>query len=173
MNKFRTLLALFAIGTCMSAGAAVEAGAAQSKPNITAKSAMPLTAEELFQLYHSRSWLWSDGAGYFSNKQRRFTAWTGKGGKASYADGRWFIAGPGKLCFKAKWHAKDGAASALTCFSHRKKNGIVFQKREPDGEWYAFKNAPAKASDEYGKMRLGNYVSGRFKQVEARFSGGQ
>jgi Protein of unknown function (DUF995) len=170
MNKYRTFL--LAIGGCIAV-TATNAGAAQGKPASPAESAAPLTAEELFQLYNSRSWLWDDGAGYFSPKQRRFTAWAGKGGKASYADGRWFISGPGKLCFKAKWHAKDGAASAVTCFSHRKKGGIVFQKREPDGEWYAFKNSPAKAGDEYSKVRSGNYVRKRYDQIEARLSAGK
>jgi Protein of unknown function (DUF995) len=170
MNRVQTVLTLIAIGSCF---VAADASAAQEKPNSLAQSATPLTADELFQLYHSRSWIWSDGAGYFSAKQRRFIAWTDKAGQASYADGRWFITGPGKLCFKAKWHAKDGAASALTCFSHRKQGGTVFQKREPDGEWYAFKNARAKPSDEYGKVRRGNYVSTRLKRIEAKLSGGR
>ncbi|TIM42920.1 MAG: DUF995 domain-containing protein [Mesorhizobium sp.] len=39
---------------------------------------------------------------------------------------------------------KGGAASALTCFSHRKKDGIVIQKREPDGEWYVFTHQDAR-----------------------------
>jgi hypothetical protein len=172
MKKFRTLLTLFAVGSCMVAGMA-DAGAAQGRAADPAATATPLTADELFQLYHSRSWIWDDGAGYFSPKQRRFVAWSGKGSKATYADGRWFVSGPGRLCFKAKWHAKDGAASALTCFSHRKKGGTIYQKREPDGEWYAFKNSPTKTGDEYGKVRPGNYVSKRFTQIEARLSRGK
>jgi hypothetical protein len=78
--------------------------------------------------------------------------------------------GPGKALLQAKWHAKSGAASALTRFSHRKKGGAVFQKRERDGEWYVFKNTPARTRDEYGKVRRGNYVSARLKQIEARLS---
>jgi hypothetical protein len=47
-----------------------------------------------------------------------------------------------------------GVASALTCFSHREKGGVVFQKREPDGEWYVFKTTAASTRDEYGKVGL-------------------
>ena len=62
----------------------------------------PLTAKELFQLYQGRSWIWED-AGYFSPKQRRFTAATGNG--TYYGEGRWFVTNPGKLCRKATWTA--------------------------------------------------------------------
>jgi hypothetical protein len=169
MTKFQALLTLCAIGSFVGAGV-INANAAQTKINDAAQLAAPLTTDELFALYHGRSWLWKDGAGYFSVKQRRFTAWSREGGSPSYADGRWFATSRGKLCFKAKWHAKDGAASTVTCFSHRKKGGTVFQKREPSGEWYVFKTTPAKTRDEYGKIRPGNHVSTRFKQIEARLS---
>ena len=167
MRKIQTLLALFAIGSCMGVGL-FDAAAAQSKVSLAAKSATPLTTEELFQLYSNRSWIWKDGAGYFPSKQRRFISATGRGRAGSYAVGRWFLTDPGKLCFKAKWYAKDGAASAQTCFSHRKKGGLVFQKREPDGEWYVFKNRPTKAGDEYRKVRPGDYVSARFDKIQAK-----
>jgi hypothetical protein len=171
MRTLPTLLKLFVIGGCLGVG--VPDAAALSKTNVAAESAAPLTTEEVYQLYSNRSWLWNDGSGYFPAKQRRFIAWTGRGSTGSYAVGRWFLTDPGKLCFKAKWHAKSGATSALTCFSHRKKGGVVFQKREPDGEWYVFKNTPAKAGDEYGKVRRGNYVSARFDQIEAKLSRGR
>lgn len=170
MRKLQTMLSLLAIGACVGFGTH-EVGAAQGKPNVTANGAVPLTTDELYGLYSNRSWLWSDGSGYFPAKQRRFIASTGEGSKGSYAVGRWFITDPGKLCFRAKWYAKSGAASALTCFSHRKKDGVVFQKREPDGDWYVFKHATTRAGDEYGKIRPGNYVDARFKRVEARLSG--
>ncbi|MDW6023472.1 DUF995 domain-containing protein [Mesorhizobium sp. BAC0120] len=169
MRKLRTLLALVAIGSSMGM-ASYAAAAPQSKETIAARSATPLTTDELFQLYSNRSWLWKDGAGYFLSKQRRFIAATGRGSAGSYGVGRWFLTDPGKLCFKADWHAKSGSAPALTCFSHRKKGGVVFQKREPDGEWYAFKNAPIKAGDEYRKLRPGDYVSASLKKIQSRLS---
>jgi Protein of unknown function (DUF995) len=123
----------------------------------------PLTAFELLQLYQGRSWLWGDGAGYFSPEQRRFTAATGKGSTASSGEGRWFITDSGKLCFKATWVTNDGSTPVRTCFSHRKKGTDVYQKREPDGEWYVFKHSPVREADEYAKFRLGDYVTGSTK----------
>jgi Protein of unknown function (DUF995) len=168
MRKLRTLLALVAVG-CMGMGS-FGAVAASSKASIAAESATALTTEELLRLYSNRSWLWKDGAGYFRSKQRSFIAATGRGKAGSYGIGRWFLTDPGKLCFRAEWHAKSGAAPALTCFSHRKKGGVVFQKREPDGEWYAFKHAPVKSNDEYRKLRPGDYVSANFKKIRSKLS---
>jgi hypothetical protein len=120
----------------------------------------PLTAFELLQLYQGKSWLWGDGAGYFSPEQRRFVAATGKGSTASSGEGRWLITDSGKLCFEAIWVTKDGSTPVRTCFSHRKKGANVYQKREPDGEWYVFKHSPLRKADEYAKFRLGDYVTG-------------
>jgi len=170
MRKLRTLLALVAIGSSMGMGSFAATAAVQSKDSIAAASATPLTTDELFRLYSNRSWLWKDGAGYFPSKQRQFIAATGRGGAGSYGVGHWFLTDPGKLCFRAEWYAKSGAAPALTCFSHRKKNGVVYQKREPNGEWYAFKNAPVKADDEYRKLRPGDYVSTSMKEIQSRLS---
>nr|WP_244491152.1 DUF995 domain-containing protein [Paramesorhizobium deserti] len=144
--------------------------AAPSKTNMDASTATPLTSAELYRLYHNRSWIWKDGAGYFSVKGRKFTAVSGNGKAGSYGVGTWFITQPGKLCFRADWHTKSGTAPALTCFSHRKKGNVIFQKREPDGDWYVFKHARVKNGDEYAKLRSGNYVSSRLNKIEARLS---
>ncbi|WP_276316396.1 DUF995 domain-containing protein [Mesorhizobium tianshanense] len=61
-----------------------------SKTNVATESAAPLMTDEVYQLFSKRSWLWNDGSGYFSAKQRRFIAWTGRGSTGSYAVGRWF-----------------------------------------------------------------------------------
>jgi hypothetical protein len=66
---------LCAIGSFLGAGV-INANAAQSKTSGSAELAAPLTTDELVELFHGRSWLWKDGAGYFSAKQRRFTAWS-------------------------------------------------------------------------------------------------
>jgi len=162
MTIFRTLsvICIFGvIGTC-----AFSANAAQNKNTKPPAMSVPLASEELFKLYNNRSWIWKDGAGYFAAKQREFKAWTGEG-KGSYGYGHWFVTDPGKLCFKAMWYAKTGKAPALTCFSHRKKGNVVFQKREPDGDWYSFKTVPAKTGDEYQKVRHGDYVTARYNRV--------
>jgi Protein of unknown function (DUF995) len=169
MSKICSLLIRSAIVACVI-GTAFDAGAAQNNKNASSKFGTPLTTDELFQLYHSRSWLWNDGAGYFSPKQRRFTAATGAGSGASIGDGQWFLTDPGKLCFKATWTAKSGSAPALTCFSHRRWGAKVYQRREPDGEWYLFKHSPIRKADEYAKVRPGNYIGTRFNNTKARLA---
>jgi len=169
MSMFRVMLIAGAVCGGLGAGALV-AVAAPSKTMTAAKTAAPLTTTEVYRLYNNRSWIWKDGAGYFSVKGRVFTAVSGKGKAGSYGVGTWFITQPGRLCFRADWHARSGTAPALTCFSHRKKGNVIFQKREPDGDWYVFKNARVKSDDEYTKLRSGNYVSSRLKKAEARLS---
>jgi len=159
------LAAVLAVGDLGTTAARAEPG--------DALTARPLTSEEVYQLYGNRSWIWNKGAGFFSVKKREFTAWSRGDGSPSYGAGRWFITSPGKLCFKAKWHAADGSAPALTCFSHREKDGIVYQKREPDGEWYAFRNSPARKSDEYAKLRRGDHVASRLSRIQAQIGSGR
>lgn len=164
-SSLRTLSLIVAIAVAMGgATSAAEAAGGRVNP----QRATPLTHKELYRLYGQKSWIWKAGAGYFSVRERRFTAWSSENGTPSYGVGRWFITGRGKLCFRAEWHAKDGSAPATTCFSHRKQGGVILQKREPAGEWYVFKNAPAKADDEFTKLRRGNYVSARLARIVSR-----
>ncbi len=162
MSTFRLLL----LAAAFAGGIGVAASTAAARPG-TAKTT-PLTAGEIHALYGQKSWIWKEGAGYFSVQQRRFTAWSKENGKPSYGVGRWFITDPGKLCFKADWHAKDGSAPATTCFSHRKRGNVIYQKREPDGEWYVFKHRRTRANDEFAKLRRGNYVSARLGAIQTR-----
>lgn len=37
--------------------------------------ARPMTAVELYMLYHDKSWRWPDGAGRMQDTDRRFSAW--------------------------------------------------------------------------------------------------
>lgn len=148
----------------MAGVATVAASAAPSAAAI--KQAKPLSNDDLYQLYSQRSWIWKDGAGYFAVPQRRFSAWTGKGKSASYGVGNWFITDPGRLCFRADWHARSGTSPALTCFSHLKKGNVIFQKREPKGDWYVFANAPVRKGDEVTKLRRGDYVVAKLNKVE-------
>jgi hypothetical protein len=168
MKKIRRLSLLCTIIAATGA-VAFDADAAQTKMTKPPAMSEPLTSNELVKLYGNRSWIWKDGAGYFAVKQREFRAWTGEG-SGSYGAGRWFVTDPGKLCFKAIWYAKTGKADALTCFSHRKKGNTIFQKREPDGEWYAFKTSPAGSGDEYRKVQPGDYATARFDRMRAKFS---
>ncbi|MFE0018057.1 DUF995 domain-containing protein [Mesorhizobium sp. NPDC059054] len=159
------------MGAVLVGMAGVGTVAASAAPSAaTIKQAEPLSNDDLYRLYSQRSWIWKDGAGYFAVPQRRFSAWTGKGRSASYGVGSWFIADVGRLCFRADWYAKSGSAPALTCFSHRRKGNVIFQKREPKGDWYVFANAPVRKGDEITKLRRGDYVMARLSKVEDKLA---
>ncbi|RFB79964.1 DUF995 domain-containing protein [Methylovirgula sp. 4M-Z18] len=143
--------------------------AAQSE-TAKALAGKPLTGSELTQLYRNRTWIWDHGGGYFAAKDNTFNAWSGKGSSASYGEGVWFTASGGRLCFDAEWHSAQGNAPALTCFSHREKNGVIYQRREPAGAWYIFKHARVKHDDAYLKLQLGDRVAGHIPRIKERLA---
>jgi hypothetical protein len=124
----------------------------------------------IYQMYQNRSWLWGrEGAGYFAVPRRQFSAWTSdKKGKLGYGDGIWFIPGGGKLCFRAKWHGAGGDSNALSCFEHRQAGRILYQRRVPDGEWYVFRSSHRNLADAFMKLKYGDYVSRKQKQIKAK-----
>lgn len=129
-----------------------------------------LTIDELWHMYHNRSWVWSDGAGYFLNTERVFMAYTGSGADAAYAEGTWFLGEQGKLCFRATWVGGDDADEELSCFSHWKDGDVIYQRPLPDGDWYVFKSDPVKSSDEIRKLLPGDYVSQGFERNKLTIS---
>ncbi|MBB3454727.1 hypothetical protein FHT86_003026 [Rhizobium sp. BK313] len=165
MTVFRTLLLSCILGAISTS--AFAASAPQNKMTKPPAMSVPLTTERVFQLYYNRTWIWKDGAGYFAAKQRDFRAWSGEG-TGSYGVGHWFVTDPGRLCFRATWYAKTGKALALTCFSHRKKGNVIFQKRDPNGDWYPFKTTPANVDDEYRKLRPGDYATAGYNRMRAK-----
>lgn len=162
MSVLRAITIITAVAGSMTLGlSAVQAAPATSPADM----ARPLSSAEIYRIYSHKSWMWKDGAGYFAVPKREFKAWSGKGSKATLGHGMWFITEPGKLCLRATWQEKSGIFPVLTCFSHREKDGVIYQRREPDGEWYAFKNAPVRKGDEFTKLRRGDYVSRRFNRM--------
>jgi hypothetical protein len=131
--------------------------AAQSVEQPSGTRAM--TAFEVYALYKNKSWQWVNGAGYMTDAGRQFSAWSdGEKGK-TWAEGRWVISDTGALCLDATWHSEQGAFPAKTCFSHRLGGGTIYQKREPNGEWYVFRHANAREDDEAHKLVPSDLVS--------------
>ena len=127
----------------------------------------PLTAVELFTLVKGRSWQWSDGAGRFSDEGRLFTAFTRSKYGATYAEGRYRLTDDGRLCFIATWHGAGGEGDATTCFLHKQADGVIYQRREESGDWYAFKHTPLRESDEYAKFTKEDLVSLELAKIKA------
>ncbi len=157
-----------AVAGCESIGG-IPAGAdaPQSDIALAAADSRALTIAEVRDIYESRTWQWEDGAGYFDGRTRAFTSWVGEGDTASYAEGEWFLAETGRMCFRATWSAVDGSAKAVTCFDHRGDGERIFQRRAPDGEWYVFAHAPPQEGDEILKLRYGDLVRENYERNRA------
>ncbi|TGQ51718.1 DUF995 domain-containing protein [Mesorhizobium sp. M1C.F.Ca.ET.193.01.1.1] len=137
---------------------------AANKADDQASRAAALSDAGIYQLYQNHSWLWGKtGTAFFSAKQRQFDTWTSDKGKPGYGDGIWFIPGGGKVCYRATWHGGWGSKKSMTCFEHRQAGNVIYQRKLPDGEWYAFK-------DRHGlsKLRYGDYASGKMKRIKAK-----
>jgi len=166
----RAALPLTAIAALVLAGCQDMGPGAQRGTSEIARAAMagePLGVREMHRIYGNRTWIWDDGAGFLDARTRTFVAWTGSGANASYADGNWFMTETGNLCFRANWAAIDGDGMAATCFEHRTDGSRIFQRRQPDGEWYVFANSPIQPDDEIRKLRPGDAVFSRYERNKA------
>lgn len=160
---FRRLLLLLS-----AAAIAAPAGASGSDVSERASKAPQMSVEQLVELYRDRSWIWTNGAGFFSGPGRNFTAWSTADGAVSVASGRWFPTSRGKICFRAVWVYEGGAARATNCFLHRIDGRAIYQRREPDGEWYVFDNFATSRGDERAKLVPGDRASRRYKALLSR-----
>jgi len=148
---------LIAVILATSPGALAVGTVTQTPTN----EAAPVSAAALYRLYRDKTWLWQNGAGFFA-KDGRFSAWSGSGDEATYAEGRWWVNFLGGLCINATWRSKDWVKVNLTCFSHSKDGNLLYQKREPSGAWAVFRSFPGKPDDEYQKLRKGDLVEVEF-----------
>ncbi|MDX3975776.1 DUF995 domain-containing protein [Shinella sp.] len=141
-----------------------------------AASASPMKADALARLYSGRTWKWKTGGGFFfAEKNRgwllpadwkRFAAWSRQGRKWSYGEGSWYTTDGGKLCLNAVWVDKDWRSNVLTCFLHREKDGVIYQKRSVGGKWYVFSHNPARQDDEYRKLVTVDLVSDELARMK-------
>ena len=159
------ILATLALAGCQDRGP----GAVKGNSTIAreALAAEPLSIRDLQRIYGNRTWTWDEGAGFLNARDRTFTAWTGSGPNASYADGNWFMTPTGNLCFRANWASVTGEGVAATCFEHRTDGARIFQRRQPDGEWYVFADSPIQPDNEINKLRPGDAVFSRYERNRA------
>jgi len=151
------------------------AGVAQAAPkpktdDVTAKlaaAASPMSAQALEAIYAGKTWKWKDGGGYFAADGHKFKACSQKGKVWSYAEGRWYATDSGKLCMQARWSDISGAVPNTTCFQHREKAGVIYQKRSIGGEWYVFQSNPSQSTDEAHKLVRGDLVSKGLDRMKA------
>ncbi len=151
-RRSKLALAFMALSAAMTGLAAGAANAAAMPGDTIPAGTRVMTPFEIYVLYRDKNWQWTDGSGQMASADRRFTARVdGEKGKA-WAEGRWMITTTGRMCFKADWHTEKGKFPVKTCFSHRIGDGVVYQKREPDGVWYVFRHADGRVEDEARKL---------------------
>jgi hypothetical protein len=129
------------------------------------ETAEPLAASELESIYSGRSWIWDSGAGYFAASPRNFSAYVGEGETGSIAKGRWTISNRGRLCMVASWVSSGSSVDKRTCFSHRRIGEVIYQRREPSGDWYVLRNSPGSDSDEINKIQKGDAVTPNYQAI--------
>ncbi|SDP48588.1 Protein of unknown function [Phyllobacterium sp. YR620] len=156
LNIMSTALSALLLAGNASAAPKTQVDEATAK---LAASATPMKATALQKLYVDRTWKWKDGGGFFSADQRQFTAWSRKGAAWSYGEGRWYVTDGGKLCLQALWSSKMERGGAVTCFLHREKDGVIYQKPSLGGSWYVFRHDPVQKGDEALKLVKGDRVS--------------
>lgn len=143
------------------------AHSAFSQDSVLPADARTMTAFEIYRLYKNKSWQWDDGAGLMEDAGRKFSA-SGDGEKGKFrAEGRWVISDTGLMCLKATWHTGEGAFPAKTCFSHKINGKTIYQKREPDGEWYVFRHADPRENDAASKLIAADLVSQPKDDIQA------
>lgn len=158
---FKTGFAAIA-GCLMILGLAAKAGAIERLP----KNTMPLTADEVRQLYTDKTWQWSAGAGRFIAKDRRFIAYSEEGGKPTIAEGRWLVTDRGQLCMDAVWSTQKDKAKARTCFRLVRDRGTIYQRREPKGDWFVLRSFKPRPEDEARKLVAQDTVSPNIERLK-------
>lgn len=164
MSRFQRRAGILGTATLIAlAGSAYNTSAQET---VLPAEARIMTPGEIHDLYRDKSWQWKSGAGYMTDTGRRFSAWVDDENGKSWAEGRWTISTTGRMCFNATWHSTDGAFPAKTCFSHRIDDGTIYQKREPDGDWYVFRHAEPRGDDEASKLADADLVSAQIADVK-------
>jgi hypothetical protein len=130
-------------------------------------SGRPMSALELRRLYSGKTWLWENGGGYM-DPSGRFDAVSGSNRtQATMTNGKWRTSGKGRMCFQGAWKMQSGKSRSETCFTHYVWGDVIYQRREPNGAWYAFKRSPIGEADEFNKIVAGNRVAGLLRSQQA------
>ena len=120
----------------------------------------PLSPDALTRLYAGKTWKWKQGAAFFA-ADGRFKGWSESNGKRADGIGTWDVRDDGVVCFIATWTmigkpSPNSNPPVETCFSHQAKRGEIAQARVPGAQWYIFKHAAPRPSDEFYKLRRGD-----------------
>ena len=141
----------------------VTAGAETQK--LRPEKAKPVSAVELSDLFGDRTWQWSAGGARFVAERRKLIAYSDKDGNPMVAEGHWEVTDKGRLCLVARWMTKSGETPKRTCFRHVRDRGTIYQRREPDGDWYVFRSNRPKPEDEFAKLIKEDTISPNVEEL--------
>ena len=137
LTKCAAFVAVLAGGWAL--GSAQVAGAPASE--------CALSKKEITEIYEGKSWFWEKGVAFFAAKGQ-FNAFSQEGKARSTVAGDWETFDDGRMCFSGLWTASSWRRFVRTCFAHKIKDGQIYQRRLPKGEWYVFRHEPAQAEDQ-------------------------
>lgn len=168
MSSIHCTITSVALSVLFLAGAANAAPAskADNATAVRAAAASPMSAQALETLYSGRTWKWKSGGGFFAAEPRHFAGWSQKGDVWSYGEGRWYATNAGKLCMEALWFDRSGNGGNVSCFLHREKDGVIYQKPSLGGSWYVFSHSPVQPKDEIRKLVRGDSVSAGLERLK-------
>jgi hypothetical protein len=159
ISALSALCCVFVVsGQSAIAASGTKVGAKSPTPKEVA-SGRPMTTAELRQLYSGKTWLWESGGGYM-DPSGRFDAVSGRNrAQTTMTNGKWRTSSKGRMCFQGIWKTQSGKSHSETCFTHYVWGDVIYQRREPNGAWYAFKRSPVGEADEFNKIVDGNRVA--------------
>jgi hypothetical protein len=166
-SAFFAFCCLFAVANQSAIAASGTKVAAKSPLPKEVSSGRPMTTTELRRLYSGKTWLWESGGGYM-DPSGRFDAVSGLNrAQATMTNGKWRTGSKGRMCFQGTWKTRSGSSRSETCFTHYVWGDVIYQRREPNGVWYAFKRSPIGETDEFTKIVDGNRVAALLRPQQA------
>jgi len=169
IRRSRTWISAATVILLVGAPAVADAATPRGRTSWTPPGRL-MKESELKDIYSGKTWMWSSGGGYF-NPDGSFIAYVGGSrDRSTYAKGKWFAENDGTMCFEATWYTRSNNSASTTCFEHRKRGTMVYQRKPPSGPWYVFKHAPTRQQDEINKLRRGDRISSQINRLETAFS---
>ena len=112
--------------------------------------AVPMTPDQLLEMYSGKTQAWPDGAGgWFFAKDRRLSGYASKP-PGSYAVGKWYITDSGKVCVRVKWvwaKGKNGHGPfETTCWAHQKVGSQIWKENPKKKNWYEWNASGGESS---------------------------
>ncbi len=121
----------------------------------------------LTELYSDKTWVWDDGHAYFAPDGRfQAAVWPDQS-----AEGTWYGAKDGKICFNALWTSKAGSGPAKKCWKHVVDDQKQLWQAPLDGwfvlKWASFDYREQLITGNIHESKF-NYANGKTEKILAK-----